>query len=57
MDLTVTYRCPSLENNRLMAGTLTVGESAHCLSSLVLETSKQLVELLHAERLEEPLSA
>ena len=47
--MTVSYRCPSLEHNRLMAGTLTVGESAHCLSSLVLEARKQFVELLHAE--------
>jgi hypothetical protein len=53
--MTVSYRCPSLEDNRLVARTFTVGESAHCLSSLVLEARKQFVELLDAQRLEEPL--
>jgi hypothetical protein len=52
-----TYRCPSLEDNRLMAGTLAVSESADCLSSLVLEARKQLVELRDAEGLEEPFPA
>ena len=47
--MSASYRRPSLEHNRLMAGTLTVGESAYRLSSLVLEARKQLVELLHAE--------
>jgi hypothetical protein len=45
----VSYGGPSLKNNRLVARTFTVGESAHCLSSLVLEACKQLVELLHAK--------
>jgi hypothetical protein len=47
--MTLSYRCPSLEHNRLVTGTFAVGESAHCLSSLVLEARKQFVELLHAE--------
>lgn len=39
-----------------MAGALAVSESAHCLSGLVLKALEQLVELLHAESLEEPFS-
>jgi hypothetical protein len=52
-----TYSCPPLENDRLMAGTFAVSESADCLGGLILETCEQLVELRDAEGLEEPFSA
>jgi len=54
MTQSKTYRRPPLEDNRLMAGTFAVGESADRLGSLVLEAREQLVELLDAESLEEP---
>jgi hypothetical protein len=52
-----TYRCPSLENDRLMAGTFAVSESADGLGGLVFEAGEELVELLDAEGLKEPFSA
>jgi len=50
----MSYRRPALKHNGIVAGAFTVGESAHCLGSLVLEACEQFVELLHAKRLEEP---
>jgi hypothetical protein len=52
-----TYRRSPLEDNRLMAGTLAVSESADRLSSLILEACEQLVELRDAEGLEKPFPA
>lgn len=51
---TATYIRPALEDNRLFARTLAVGECADRLRRLVLEAREQLVELLHAQGLEEP---
>lgn len=46
----------ALEDDGTMARTLAVGESADCLRALVIEASKELVELLRAESVEEPFA-
>lgn len=51
-----THGCPALEYNRILAWSLTVRKCTHSLSRLVFEAGQQLVEFLHAESLEKPLS-
>lgn len=46
-----------MEDDRLVARSLAICKSTHCLRTFVLEARQELVELLHAESLEEPLAA
>ena len=50
------YLCPPLKYDGIMARAFGVGESTHSLRTFVLESSEQLVELLYAQRLQEPLA-
>lgn len=47
---------PSLENNGLVARAFRICKCTHGLSTLVLEASKKLVELLDTERLHKPFT-
>lgn len=51
-----THSCTSLKDDNFMAWTFAVPERTHSLSTLVLETREQLVEVLYSHRLEEPLA-
>lgn len=48
--------CPPLEENDVFARTFGIRECADGLCGLVVEASQQLVELLHAESFQIPLS-
>ena len=52
----VAYMCPSLENDGLAAWTFGVGERADSFRTLVIEPSKEFVELPHPQSLHEPFS-